>query len=291
MLLGILLHNYIGAVGFLTQYLIFLMLYITYSKLDFRHFRPGRYVWMLLGAQILGSILVYLLLRPFSNLLAQGAFLCVFCPTATAAPVITSMLGGRLERVATYSLFSNFAVALLAPALLTIMDGGSDLDPQEFSAAILHIGKTVLPIILLPLLFSYLTRICVPRFHGFVAHHPGVSFYLWAVSLIIVVGNAVSFVFKEPASMIPEIIGLALISLIMCLLQFYIGRQIGKRTGDPISGAQSLGQKNTVLAIWLALSYMQPIISIAPAAYIAWHNSVNSYQLFRHEKNSHHCTR
>ena len=77
---------------------------------------------------------------------------------------------------------------------------------------------------------------------------------------------------------------LAIVSMIACGLQFYIGRKIGARFGDRISAAQSLGQKNTVLAIWLALTYLNPIVSIAPAAYVAWHNTVNSLQLYRHTR-------
>ena len=50
-----------------------------------------------------------------------------------------------------------------------------------------------------------------------------------------------------------------------------------------VSCAQSLMQKNTVLAIWLAMAYMTPLASVVPAAYIAWQNILNSWQLFRHE--------
>jgi BASS family bile acid:Na+ symporter len=72
--------------------------------------------------------------------------------------------------------------------------------------------------------------------------------------------------------------------LIVCIGQFYIGRKLGGRYGDKISGAQGLGQKNTVLAIWLALTYLSPITSIGPASYIIWQNSINSYQLYLKEK-------
>ena len=78
---------------------------------------------------------------------------------------------------------------------------------------------------------------------------------------------------------------LALGALVACLVQFKIGRIIGGRFGDRVSGGQGLGQKNTVLAVWLALAYMNPMASIAPAAYVAWQNSINSWQLMRHERN------
>ena len=74
---------------------------------------------------------------------------------------------------------------------------------------------------------------------------------------------------------------LALGALAVCLLQFKIGRAVGRRFGDPVAGGQGLAQKNTVLAVWLALAYMNPVASIGPAAYIAWQNIVNSWQLIK----------
>ena len=112
------------------------------------------------------------------------------------------------------------------------------------------------------------------------ADRQAVSFYIWAVSLFIVVGRAVSFVMDEPAAAVPEMILLAILSGIVCCLQFWIGRKIGRRCGDRIAGAQGLGQKNTVLAIWMALTYLHPVSSVAPAAYVAWQNTINSAQLY-----------
>jgi BASS family bile acid:Na+ symporter len=39
-----------------------------------------------------------------------------------------------------------------------------------------------------------------------------------------------------------------------------------------------------VLAIWIATTYLNPIVSVAPAAYILWHNSINSIQLYLHQR-------
>ena len=51
-----------------------------------------------------------------------------------------------------------------------------------------------------------------------------------------------------------------------------------------MAGGQSLGQKNTVLAVWMAQSFLDPIASIAPTAYIVWQNFVNSYQIYRKDR-------
>ena len=61
-------------------------------------------------------------------------------------------------------------------------------------------------------------------------------------------------------------------------------RAIGRRYGDPAAGGQSLGQKNTVLAVWMAQSFLDPISSVAPTAYIVFQNFVNSYQIWRKDR-------
>ena len=74
---------------------------------------------------------------------------------------------------------------------------------------------------------------------------------------------------------------LAVVALVICLLQFALGRWIGRKYGDTVAGGQSLGQKNTVLAVWLSQAFLDPVSSVAPTAYIVWQNIVNSYQLWR----------
>lgn len=282
MVLGILLHNYINLVAGLSPCLIFLMLLITFCKVSPNDFHISKFIWILLSVQILGAIAAFILIKPFSEDIAQGAFICIFCPTATAAPVITGILRGSITLLATYSLISNISVALLAPFLFSLIGTESNI---EFSHSIFTIGSKVFPLILSPLALALLFRAYMPKVHKQIANRQSLSFYLWALALIIVVGNAVSFIMKEPADKIPEMIAIALVSLVACCLQFYVGRKIGRRFGDKISGAQGLGQKNTVLAIWMALTYLNPISSVGPAAYVAWQNTINSIQLYYKGKN------
>ena len=77
---------------------------------------------------------------------------------------------------------------------------------------------------------------------------------------------------------------IALAGLATCCLQFYFGKRIGSAYHDRISAGQALGQKNTVLAVWMAQSFLNPISSIAPTAYIVWQNFVNSYQIYKKDR-------
>ncbi|WP_300934627.1 transporter [uncultured Muribaculum sp.] len=277
MLLGVLFHNYMGYVAFISPYLIFMMLLVTYCKINPGSFVVNRFVWSLLSVQVLGAAAVYVLILPAGAELAQGAFICVFCPTATAAPVVTGMLGGSVGLLASYSIVSNAAVAVLAPVLFSFMGIGVEMPVREAMTAI---GAKVFPLILAPLALAFLMKVFLPKLHGSVARHQSLSFYMWAFALIIVVGNAVSFIISEPVGKVPLMLAIAAVSLFTCCAQFAIGRIIGGRFGNKISGAQGLGQKNTVLAIWMALTYLDPVASVGPASYVAWQNIINSIQLY-----------
>lgn len=278
MILGVIFHNYIHYVEWVVPYLIFTMLAITFCRVKPREFDLSPMLWIMLAVQIAGSAVVYIALRPVGADLARAAFICVLCPTATAAPVVTGMLGGSIPRVAAFSVISNLSVALLAPLLFTWVGGnGGNL---SFGREFMSIAMKVAPMIVLPMLLAFSLYFFAPKVHAGIAGVQGISFYLWSLSLIVVVGRAVSFVMSEPPAAIPEMIAMALVAGVLCGLQFIIGRKVGARYGDPISGAQGLGQKNTVLAIWMTFTYLNPIASVGPAAYIAWQNTVNSLQIF-----------
>ncbi len=280
MVTGAIFHDYMEYLAWIAPWLIFAMLLLTFCKINPRHIKVTRMTWMLLPVQVLGGIAVYLALRWYNVPFAEGMFICVYCPTATAAPVIVGMLGGSVPRLATYSVVSNIACAATAPLLYTLMGA----EGVEFWPTFWTIAAKVIPLIIAPLFVALLLQKFTPKVHHQLADHAGLAFYLWAFSLIVCVGQAVSFVMQEPPSMIPLMAALAIGAGVCCLVQFYIGRKVGLQVGDTVAATQALMQKNTVLAIWMAMTFLSPISSVAPAAYIAWQNTLNSWQIYRKQK-------
>lgn len=283
---GALFYPWMGHITFLSPYLIFLMLFITYCKLKISDFKPDRFEITLLMVQLVLAFSAYASIFFWNHTLAEGVFICFFIPTATAAPVITSMLGGSISKVATYSLLCNAVVAISGPLIFAAIGEHPEMSFFESFKLIL---LQVFPLIVAPLVLALILRYAFPKLHSKIVKMQQLSFYLWAISLFIVVGSCVSFAIKRwDPSVSWTMVMLTIGALGACLIQFKIGRIIGGHFGDKVSGGQGLGQKNTVLAVWLALAYLNPISSIAPAAYIAWQNIINSWQLMRHNKISHH---
>ena len=107
MVTGAFFHEAIATVQWLVPYLIFTMLFMTFCRIRPTELKPSPMILSLLAVQLFGSACLFILLKPLNLPLAQSAFICVLCPTATAAPVVTGMLGGNIARVATYSIASN----------------------------------------------------------------------------------------------------------------------------------------------------------------------------------------
>lgn len=282
MIVGAVFYPWIGYLTPLSPYMIFAMLLITYCRLDVRDLRGGRFEIELLIVQMVLAAAVYGALVWLNPTVASGVFICVYIPTATAAPVITGMLGGSIPRVACYSFFCNMFVAVTGPLILAAIGEHPEM---TFFRSFLLICSRVFPLIVAPLVIALLLGKFAPKWHKTIATHQSLSFYIWAISLCIVVGSSVAFVINNfSIDKAADMCWLAIGALAVCVLQFYIGRRVGARFADKVSGGQSLGQKNTVLAIWLALAYLNPVASVAPAAYVAWQNIINSWQLMRHER-------
>ena len=259
-----------------TPVLIFLMLFVTFCRVRPSEMRLSMLHGWLLLFQTIACVGVYFLLLPLDRTVAQGAMICVLAPVAMAAVVIGGMLGANVATMATYSLLCNMAVALLAPAVLSFAGTGA----CSFAGMLARI----VPLLVLPFAAAQCCRAVLPGVAGWVAAHSQISFYLWLVSLAVVIGRTTAFLIDLHDASAATELWLAAAALAICLVQFKTGRAIGRRYGDPAAGGQSLGQKNTVLAVWMAQSFLDPISSVAPTAYIVFQNFVNSYQIWRKDR-------
>ena len=284
MIIGALTYQWIWKLSFLTPYLIFTMLFLTFCKISWKDIRfHSAHIWLLI-IQLAGSIIIYVLIRPYNEVLAQGALLCLLAPTATAAAVITGMLGGNVGFLTAYLLLCNIVIAITAPVYFSFIGFHESL---SFGESVWYICRQVFPLLVFPLFLAVALRKWVPKVHQVLVRIPKLTFYIWVFALTIVTGITVQFVLNNENPDYSTEIGLAVIASILCCLQFFVGRRIGRRYNDPISSGQGLGQKNTILAIWMAQMFLHPLVTVAPATYILVQNIINSYQLWKKNANDH----
>lgn len=283
MVIGISFYKQLAILAPAIPYLLAVMLFITYSRIILRDIRLKKFHYILLGIQYGGSILVYLLFFKFNTTLAQAAMICILAPTAASAPVITGVLGGNISSIAAYSFISNLSIAILSPLFLALI-GDASVGAITFGSSVIIIFKKVFPVLLLPFILAITISKVSPKLHNTIRKAQILSFYLWAIALTIVTSRVTMFISIQGNASYKLKLAMAGVALIICVLQFWFGRRIGKKYDSTIAGGQGLGQKNTILAIWLTQTYLNPVASIGPGSYVLWQNIVNSYQLWHKER-------
>lgn len=106
--------------------LIFSMLFLSFCKIDVCDLRPKMsHLWLLL-IQIASFAAICLSLYLFPHIkcgvVLEAAALCLICPTATSASVVTLKLKGDGADITMYTLLINLMVALVVPIFVPLIN-------------------------------------------------------------------------------------------------------------------------------------------------------------------------
>lgn len=295
-----------GMVTMLQPMLIFAMLFLTFCSIEPKDLKPHRWHWWLLliqgGFFVLLGLLAAGLMKwiPESSgnwvVLIESAMLCFICPTATAAAVVTRKLKGDVPGITTYIVLINLLIALLVPLMLPMIQSARESD---FWTSFGLIMAKVFPLLITPCLAAWLVRYMCPKLYRKVLQYPDLAFYLWSVALTLAIAVTTKSIVKTQMDWW-LILAMSGVSLVCCAIQFASGRFVGgryrprrvpadveedvlerARQTRKVTAGQSLGQKNTVFAIWLSYTFMTPETAIIGGLYSIWHNIYNSWQLYR----------
>lgn len=261
------------------------ILFVVFCKVDFTKLRLVNWHFWVSVFQVLFIVLfvgIMLLMHADGPLLvvAESVLCCVIAPCAAAAPVVTGKLGGNLEQMTSYVFLSNFLSALFIPIAFPLIDSAADV---PFFEAFLHILRSVSMVLLLPMAAAYVVKHYFRRFHRWIISIKDLSYYTWAVSLSIVSGVTVKSILHAAAPL-SLILIIAFLGLLMCIVQYAVGRYVGHFFFRVTESGQGLGQKNTAFAVWVALTYLNPLATVGPGCYILWQNIINSVEIYRHDK-------
>ena len=203
---------------------------------------------------------------------ALAAFFCGITPTATAAPVIVNFLRGRVDYVVAAFLLTNIVISALLPALMPLMLG------QAAPTAFTDVLGSVVLVVFGPMALAWLVRTLYAPAAAWPKRLSNVSFGAWVAVLFLITARVSDFLRTHADFPHSVLIKIAIVSLIICAINFALGRIIG---GKPfaLEASQSLGQKNTTFTIYLALAYASPLVALGPTCYVLWHNLWNSWQL------------
>lgn len=262
------------SIGVVQPSLLFLMLFLSFCKIDVTELKPCKWnIWLILiqaGSFIAMGVALWLLPDFPAKVLVEGAMIAMICPTATAAAVVTQKLGGSIAHVISYTILINLVVSIAVPAIVPLVR------PQEsmtfITAFFLILGK-VFPLLILPFIAAMLVRHLTPHFHKWIMSFPDAAFYIWLVALSLAIAVTIRSIVHSSIS-VWYMVGLAAVSALCCALQFHYGRKIGAHYDDTVTAGQALGQKNTVFAIWMGYTFFDPVTAIVGGFYSVCHNLV-----------------
>ncbi len=265
--------------------LLFALLYVTFCKIEIKEMKPRKWHFLLQVIRTSLAALMVLCIHFFGSdadtkLVLEGAFICFICPTAAAVAVVTEKLGGSIGSLTTYTVIANIFTMVIIPTLFPMVEKGADVSFFMMSMMVL---RNVTSVLVVPLVLALLSRRFLPRFVECVKRFKDLGFYMWCVNLSILTGVTLCNIMH--ANISGGIMFLLLtVPLLVCLVQFAIGKAVGRPWNASISAGQALGQKNTIVGIWLTLTFLNPLAAVAPGAYVLWQNVVNSWQLWYKEK-------
>jgi bile acid:Na+ symporter, BASS family len=274
--LGVLFPQF-HALSSYIQYLLMIMLFFAFLDIHIqpRSFQKG-VVWVVL-ANLTVAFSAYWILRPFDLNLALAAFITGIAPTAIAAPVIISFIHGQVEYVVGAVLLSNVVMSLVLPLTLPFLVG----DVVQIS--VWQVLEPVLITMFLPLILARLSSRLPGKTQLVIRRGKTLSFALWLLALFIMCSKAADFLRNDITASAWSVLAIALISLVICILNFWLGGLLGGERFRQES-SQSLGQKNNSFVIWIALTFINPLVAMGPTFYILYHNLYNSWQIYGFER-------
>lgn len=264
---------------------LFLLLYATFCKIKISEMKPRAWHFVIQLVRTSLAAFMVLLISLFGDnaeikLILEGMFICFICPTAAAVVVVTEKLGGSIGSLTMFTIIANIVTMFIIPFFFPMVERGADI---TFLSSMLMILRNVTMVLVVPLFLALLSRRIIPNVVNRLNKHKDIGFYIWCVNLSIVTGITLHNI--EKSSITGWVLWLLLIlPLGVCILQFALGKLVGRRWNDSISAGQALGQKNTVVGIWLTLTFLNPLAAISPGAYVLWQNLVNGWQIWYKEK-------
>ncbi len=250
-----------------------IMLFIAFLGIDLQRSIIKWDHFKIVGLNILLPVTWFLLIRPWDQTLAMAAFVIGMAPTAAGAPVIAGFLKSRVDFVTASVLFTNPTSAILVPVFLPFLVG---------KTVDISIGAIILPVfsvVFIPLGLSLFIKYYIQLWLPYLYKIRWLAFYLFLFNVMIASGKATDFILHQAASL-NMVYWIALLSGVICLFQFQIGALVGKKSSH-LERSLALGRKNTMFAIWVAITFLSPIVALAPMFYILFQNIYNSVQMFQ----------
>lgn len=282
-ILGILLPQ-MHFLSKLSPYLIGLMMVLTFvSKVP-----PQKHgaTFKIESRSFMVSVILIIILTGLASLLGwskeillAGVIICL-APPANAAPAMCKILGGNPILALKIFISGHLIACFSIPLIIGVFTES----PDQFLTISQKIFNSIQPIITIPLAIALGLRSFYPELAERVVYFQKYTIFIWTFAVFIILAKASHNIREMGVSTLWEsgnLPRIAILSLVLCVLLFLLGWMTDKK--HPIESSQSMGQKNTVLVIWIAEMYISPIAALGPVCYVIWQNIVLTWMSRNHK--------
>ena len=260
------------------RYNLMVMLFFTFITVSFNPNLLRLDHFKVLAANIILPIVLFLAVRIWDIETAMAILVIGLAPTAAGAPVITTFLKGRVDHVTVSILLLSPAMALLIPFFLPLVLSSGAVEIQ-----VLDVLIPVFTVVFVPLVLSFLIKKVMPMAVPYIAKASKVNFYLFLFNVFIASAKATDFIRNDEQANWVSILSIGIGVTVLGLILF----QLGERLGAPdlkLENSMSLGRKNTMFALWLALTFVGPLAALGPMLYILFQNIYHSIAMYKMER-------
>jgi len=259
----------------------FLMTLLFFSFLDVKldrsvFARQQLYAAALLPLFGLGA---YFLSNWYDKDLSLTLLLMGLAPTAVITPVLAKMIDRSVAYMVGAIIVSSLAFTLVVPVTLTWLLG-IQLSPGNLAKLIYTIGS----IIVIPLVLAQVVRRIGGKLIAVLRKMNSYILVLFLINVAVAAGSLSAYLRDESGTPWSFVWLTAGAIILLMLLNFTVGSLIAPK-GRSVEGSLALGRKNTMLSIWIALEYLNPLIVLGPMIYILAQNVFFAVQVWWLERN------
>ncbi len=263
--------------SFMIKWLLAAMLFFSFLNLriSYKHIRLA-HGYIAIANLTIGT-LAFFIIKPFDIQLAYATSIIALAPTAIAAPAISGFLKLNVTWVAISTLLTNTIIASLLPWYIPHVYGIEN----DVNSWVLV--QSMVTIFIIPFVLAQSILYFMPKIHSLFNRLKDATFILFLSNIFLASAKSSDYILFETTASITQLLLIALMSAIVCFVSFQAGLLLTK--GKYRKEAEvALGQKNTMFAVWISITYINPLVSIAPMTYILFQNLYISYLMYQQKQ-------
>jgi len=254
-----------------SPYSCLLFLAMAKADLSWSMFR-WRHLLLSVPAPVI-ALTVFYLTRGIDPNLALNLFLVFVAPAAAITPVMVDLLRRDVPYALGGVLVTHGVWAFLMAGLLPVV-GGFSMSAGQIAELLLQVSVTVG----VPLALAIVWRSVGGRLLANTLKLGRYSLYLFVFNIFIASARLAQYL-KYEATIDPLFLAQVAVGVVVGgALLFTAGYFTGRRGHRP-EASLIVGRKNTMLSIWIALTFLSPLITIGPMLYILFQNVLFAGQL------------